>query len=601
MPDAFAAAEAAVAAVIGDDAPFPHFDERQGHLPGPDRQATRSVLEALPPPPPALVEAIKATEQWTYARAMVLERWCASIKDEAVGEALAPHVHALVAVALPPAPGAEAHPDAEAARRVLPFLVRSCAHTGNIKALAPVAGRGPLVLKESLTHPPKDLGAATRLPPSLARGPLRGLAERTAYLPLGACSSVLRRDADDALRLCDAEALEAALRELRRRIPAVAPPPAHGGLRDWDAREARVLAAALSVVIARLCDGSPSVDATQHAIPASLGLMDASDASTRFVGLECLVRIVTRAPPIILDELHPILLDALDRARALIARDGGGETVALYAHGAVLVIGKVLEPSVRRKAAAVFLDACLDDLGLWRDNAAKLELLRRLADVTLLLGPHGAAAHLRRLLPCLLGALDERAPAERRVVALHALHVVVAQTWARAAGHRAALDQLRRRPRLALRRDAGDDPPGARRELGCRRLRGGVRRLVHRPERRRRSRAVAANVPARAPPARRRRQLGAAAVPRAAAGDDQPVRAAGEVHPQQPPRTAVALVHRRTVHLVRREQVRAVRHRRARAAHLDRARRPVERGIVDRGRGRAAAAEGREARHDGRR
>ena len=200
-----------------------------------------------------------------------------------------------------------------------------------------------------------------------------------------------------------------------------------------------MLAAALSVVIARLCDGSPSVDATQHAIPASLGLMDASDASTRFVGLECLVRIVTRAPPIILDELHPILLDALDRARALIARDGGGETVALYAHGAVLVIGKVLEPSVRRRAAAVFLDACLDDLGLWRDNAAKLELLRRLADVTLLLGPHGAAAHLRRLLPCLLGALDERAPAERRVVALHALHVVVAQTWARAAGHRAAL------------------------------------------------------------------------------------------------------------------------------------------------------------------
>ena len=437
--DAFAAAEAAVAAAIGDDAPFPHFDERQGHLPGPDRQATRSVLEALPPPPPALAEAIKTTEQWTYARAMVLERWCASSKDEAVGEALAPHVHALVAAALPPAPGAEAHPDAEAARRVLPFLVRSCAHTGNIKALAPVAGRGPLVLKESLTYPPKDLGAATRLPPSLARGPLRGLAERTAYLPLGACSSVLRRDADDALRLCDAEALEAALRELRRRIPAVAPPPAHGGLRDWDAREARVLAAALSVVIARLCDGSPSVDATQHAIPASLGLMDASDASTRFVGLECLVRIVTRAPPIILDELHPILLDALDRARALIARDGGGETVALYAHGAVLVIGKVLEPSVRRRAAAVFLDACLDDLGLWRDNAAKLELLRRLADVTLLLGPHGAAAHLRRLLPCLLGALDERAPAERRVVALHALHVVVAQTWARAAGHRVAL------------------------------------------------------------------------------------------------------------------------------------------------------------------
>ena len=111
--DAFAAAEAAVAAVVGDDAPFPHFDERQGHLPGPDRQATRSVLEALPPPPPAWVEAIKATEQWTYARAMVLERWCASVRDEAVGEALAPHVHALVAVALPPAPGAEAHPDAE--------------------------------------------------------------------------------------------------------------------------------------------------------------------------------------------------------------------------------------------------------------------------------------------------------------------------------------------------------------------------------------------------------------------------------------------------------------------------------------------------------
>ena len=102
--DAFAAAEAAVAAVIGDDAPFPHFDARQGHLPGPDRQATRSVLEALPPPPPALAEAIKTTEQWTYARAMVLERWCASIKDEAVGEALAPHVHALVAVSLPPAP-----------------------------------------------------------------------------------------------------------------------------------------------------------------------------------------------------------------------------------------------------------------------------------------------------------------------------------------------------------------------------------------------------------------------------------------------------------------------------------------------------------------
>ena len=141
--DALAAAEAAVAAAIGDDAPFPHFDERQGHLPGPDRQATRSVLEALPPPPPAFVEAIKATERWTYARAMVLERWCASSKDEAVGEALAPHVHALVAVALPPAPGAEAHPDAEAARRVLPFLVRSCAHTGHVVGLAPVAGRGP--------------------------------------------------------------------------------------------------------------------------------------------------------------------------------------------------------------------------------------------------------------------------------------------------------------------------------------------------------------------------------------------------------------------------------------------------------------------------
>ena len=94
--DALAAAEAAVAAAIGDDAPFPHFDERQGHLPGPDRQATRAVLEALPPPP-AWVEAIKATEQWTYARAMVLERWCASVRDEAVGEALAPHVHALVA------------------------------------------------------------------------------------------------------------------------------------------------------------------------------------------------------------------------------------------------------------------------------------------------------------------------------------------------------------------------------------------------------------------------------------------------------------------------------------------------------------------------
>ena len=129
------------------------------------------------------------------ARAMVLERWCASIKDEAVGEALAPHVHALVAVALPPAPGAEAHPDAEAARRVLPFLVRSCAHTGNIKALAPVAGRGPLVLKESLTHPPKDLGAATRLPPSLARGPLRGWrsARRTSrWAPARPCCGATR-------------------------------------------------------------------------------------------------------------------------------------------------------------------------------------------------------------------------------------------------------------------------------------------------------------------------------------------------------------------------------------------------------------------------
>ena len=229
-----------------------------------------------------------------------------------------------------------------------------------------------------------------------------------------------------------------------------------------------MLAAALSVVIARLCDGSPSVDATQHAIPASLGLMDASDASTRFVGLECLVRIVTRAPPIILDELHPILLDALDRARALIARDGGGETVALYAHGAVLVIGKVLEPSVRRRAAAVFLDACLDDLGLWRDNAAKLELLRRLADVTLLLGPHGAAAHLRRLLPCLLGALDERALAERRVVALHALHVVVARG-------RAPPGTARPRPRAAPRRGPGAARPRSRRGGGGGGLAAGAR------------------------------------------------------------------------------------------------------------------------------
>ena len=45
-------------------------------------------------------------------------------------------------------------------------------------------------------------------PPSLARGPLG--AGGPGGLPLGACSSVLRRDADDALPLCDAEALEAA-------------------------------------------------------------------------------------------------------------------------------------------------------------------------------------------------------------------------------------------------------------------------------------------------------------------------------------------------------------------------------------------------------
>ena len=47
----------------------------------------------------------------------------------------------------------------------------------------------------------------------------------------------------------------------------------------------------------------------------------------------------------------------------------GGETVALYAHGAVLVLGKVLEPSVRRRAAAVFLDAAIIRGGIDRQTA----------------------------------------------------------------------------------------------------------------------------------------------------------------------------------------------------------------------------------------
>ena len=77
------------------------------------------------------------------------------------------------------------------------------------------------------------------------------------------------RDADDALRLCDAEALEAALRELRRRIPAVAPPPAHGGLRDWDAREARVLAADAAGVYAESIGGDPPMQASAAVVATS--------------------------------------------------------------------------------------------------------------------------------------------------------------------------------------------------------------------------------------------------------------------------------------------------------------------------------------------
>ena len=41
--------EAKIAAVIGDDAPFPHFDDRAGNVAGEDRLATRTVLEALAP------------------------------------------------------------------------------------------------------------------------------------------------------------------------------------------------------------------------------------------------------------------------------------------------------------------------------------------------------------------------------------------------------------------------------------------------------------------------------------------------------------------------------------------------------------------------
>lgn len=437
--------EAKIAAVIGDDAPFPHFDDRAGNVAGEDRLATRTVLEALAPPPTDLVDAVAGTVDWTYARALVLERWCGAGPGGAeLIKALETHVHALAAAALPPAPGGKETGSAPNARRVLPFLVRSCAHLGPcVVALAPLAGRGPLRVKDRVATPPKDLGAATRLPPALALGPLRALAERTTYLPLGACSSVLRRDADAMLQKSDPQTLEASLRELRRRIPLVAPPPAQQGLRDWDAPAARVLAAALTVVVARLFDGNDraSVEATQHALPTGLALLDASDAAMRFVGLECLVRVVTHAPAAAVDDAHPILLDALDRARALISRDGGGETVALYAHGAVVLIRKILEPSERRKAASTFMAACLDDLALWRDNAAKMELLRRVVDVIQLLGPHGAAPHLRRLLPCLLAAMDERAPPERRVVAIHALHVLLAQTWARAAQHRTVIVQ----------------------------------------------------------------------------------------------------------------------------------------------------------------
>ena len=138
MPDAFAAAEAAVAAVVGDDAPFPHFDERQGHLPGPDRQATRSVPLDMPPPRRrAWVEAIKTTERWTYARAMVLEALVRILKDGVIVGGRSRHcVH-------PSWRRAAARPSARrirtpSPRRVLPFLVRGCAHTGHVVGLAPV-------------------------------------------------------------------------------------------------------------------------------------------------------------------------------------------------------------------------------------------------------------------------------------------------------------------------------------------------------------------------------------------------------------------------------------------------------------------------------
>ena len=68
--------EAKIAAVIGDDAPFPHFDERAGNVAGEDRLATRTALEALAPPPTDLMDAVAGTVDWTYARALVLERWC---------------------------------------------------------------------------------------------------------------------------------------------------------------------------------------------------------------------------------------------------------------------------------------------------------------------------------------------------------------------------------------------------------------------------------------------------------------------------------------------------------------------------------------------
>lgn len=276
---AHAAATAELAALIGDETPAPYFDARTGSVAGPDRVATRGLMDAISTNPPAVsgvAAAVSAQSDWTYAAALVIELWLgASAKSEetrgwtlccdAVGEAAA----GLLADCLPPAPGDEQKQDAETARACLPFLVRAarhCARRSDASALvacfAPFGERAPLDLgdREDLWGAgvtQDDLGVPGPLPPAVSRGPSAAdLMKRRARLPLGDVSSTIRRDAAAVLStLNDGPADVDALAVLRARVPKVAPPQFdETRLRDWTPGPARALSAGLAIVLDRILD-----------------------------------------------------------------------------------------------------------------------------------------------------------------------------------------------------------------------------------------------------------------------------------------------------------------------------------------------------------